>query len=339
MNLMLMDNCPLNFLQEVVMGQKKLFTKTEIVDIPIKTWPEFALKHIWPHAMQNEQFALYVPTGWSLAEGGRTPEKPFVWRLICTLEPDWIRENIETIRAARHKNKLDNSLKKPADIKIDPFWEQALMAFPFDPRRCLFSVANLFVSLYCFFADSVFSIASNRGNGTLMHKVKPPSKLSREKLSQRRKPPVYKLSSLSKCASDHKRILSMQERMDAHAAAVARKKADKEASDKMENLDIGQFLRQPAPAPPVLGSSPRASKKIVPLMVDKLVPQLVNPGQQQVISNLLHQTQLDNRDIEQIHAEHHPKAPMKMTQQSKLSGDEQSEPGQESDANMEVTPG
>ena len=37
---------------------------------------------------------LYIPEGWTLEAGGRTPEKPYVWSIICTLEPQWIGENM-----------------------------------------------------------------------------------------------------------------------------------------------------------------------------------------------------------------------------------------------------
>ena len=65
---------------------------------------------------------LYIPEGWTLEAGGRTPEKPYVWSIICTLEPQWIGENMERIRSARHNHRLERQVSKPPDMKIDPFW-------------------------------------------------------------------------------------------------------------------------------------------------------------------------------------------------------------------------
>ena len=53
MRLPKLDNTPLNFLQDVVEGKKKLFQVGQIKKIDIIRWPEFAVKHIWPHALKN----------------------------------------------------------------------------------------------------------------------------------------------------------------------------------------------------------------------------------------------------------------------------------------------
>ena len=98
-------------------------------------WPEFAVIHIWPHALKNPYFMDYIPSGWGIDGGGRKPEKAYTWRIVCTLEHRWINENLVRIDAARINHRLQHTLTKDPDIKIDPFWANALLSIPFEARK------------------------------------------------------------------------------------------------------------------------------------------------------------------------------------------------------------
>ena len=83
------------------MGKKKLFLISEIPDIKMPRWPEFALKDLWEQFDGQRVFIEYMPEGWNIGKGGRTPEKNYVWTIICKLEQTWIRGNIDRIRDER----------------------------------------------------------------------------------------------------------------------------------------------------------------------------------------------------------------------------------------------
>ena len=120
----------------------------------MKRWPEFAVRHIWPHAIKNNHFIDYIPTGWSTDGGGRMPEKAYTWGIVCTLEHRWINENLVRIDAARINHRLEHRLVKEPDIKLDAFWANALLSVPFDPRKYPIRSASYF--LFQLAADVIF---------------------------------------------------------------------------------------------------------------------------------------------------------------------------------------
>ena len=46
----------------------------------------------------------------------------YTWEIICTLQPEWVLENLDRIRASRFQYQIDNDVKKPADTVITPEW-------------------------------------------------------------------------------------------------------------------------------------------------------------------------------------------------------------------------
>ena len=115
-------NCPLTFLQQVFAGKKKLFPTIKIIRIDNPNWPEFSNRKVWTEALKNGSFRQYIPDNWQFDKGGRDPEKKYTWEIICTLQPEWVLENLERIRASRFQYQIDNDVKKPADTVITPEW-------------------------------------------------------------------------------------------------------------------------------------------------------------------------------------------------------------------------
>ena len=140
MHLMEYENTPLSFLQDVMQEKKKLFHRTDIKVIEEKNWPEFALKKIWPHAVKNPQFFYYIPEDGSLDEGGRPPEKAYVWAILCTLDPGFIMWNMNDIWKKRNAHRDSAVVNKPPDIAISAFWQTKLLSMPFDPRKYFLSL-------------------------------------------------------------------------------------------------------------------------------------------------------------------------------------------------------
>ena len=128
-------NTPLTFLQSVLAGRKKLFPLAKTISIENPGWLEFSNKKVWAEAVKNPRFKEYIPDNWKFEGGGRHPEKDYSWVVICTLQPDWVHENIDRIRAARYQYQVDGDSKRPPDTYIDPAWVQKLLSVPFIPCK------------------------------------------------------------------------------------------------------------------------------------------------------------------------------------------------------------
>ena len=76
-----------------------------------------------------------MPDNWTFDKGGREPEKNFVWIITCTLQPEWVNENIERIRTARYQYKIDSQIIRPPSNTIAPEWVQELLSIPFVPSK------------------------------------------------------------------------------------------------------------------------------------------------------------------------------------------------------------
>ena len=239
-----LDNTPLNFLQDVVQGNKKLFPDSQVKKIDLIRWPEFAVKHIWPHALKNPLFLDYIPSGWGIDGGGRKPEKLYTWGIICTLEHRWINENLVRIDAARTNHRNEHRLTKEPDIKLDPFWAKALLCTPFVARKYSSSLRTYFP----FHSPKLFCLlASEHGKGTLMHKVKPPAKIPPQKLLRRRKPPKYTISDLTEAARAHEaaRMAGANPADYVHFGAGPGMNAQQPQNgpqEAQENQDINDFI-------------------------------------------------------------------------------------------------
>ena len=82
------------------------------------------------------------------------PEKDYVWGVVCTLEYEWVSNNLTRIRAARHAHRQNTVVTKPPDIVLSDFWKEALMAVAFDPRK----FCDIFAGRICESIHGNFSI-------------------------------------------------------------------------------------------------------------------------------------------------------------------------------------
>jgi hypothetical protein len=93
------DNCPLSFLQDVIEGKKQLMPSWKLRKCKVPRWPEFAVAKMWTHAITNPYFVPYMPSTWG--PGGRTAERAYFFRILATVEGEWLWENIARIRSER----------------------------------------------------------------------------------------------------------------------------------------------------------------------------------------------------------------------------------------------
>ena len=123
----------MGFLQDVVEGTKKLILEYDVNFIKVPKWPEFAVNKIWPHAITNPTFLDYMPGSWG--PGHRTAERAYFFKVLATVDGQWLWENIQRITQAREANKMIEVPKKPATLKISSDWAQKLMAMPLAPGK------------------------------------------------------------------------------------------------------------------------------------------------------------------------------------------------------------
>ena len=86
-----------------------------------------------------------MPDSWTFDGVGRNPEKDYVWKVTCTLQPQWVHENIDRIRTARHQYKIDNNIIRPPSTFIAPEWVEKLLLMPFIPSKYNFGLFSHFV--------------------------------------------------------------------------------------------------------------------------------------------------------------------------------------------------
>ena len=169
--------------------EKKVFLKVKTIEIDNPGWPEFSNKAVWTEAIKNPEFKHYVPDSWTFDKGGREPEKMFVWIVTCTLQPEWVHDNIERIRTARYKYKIDSQILKPPTNFIAPEWVEELLSIPFIPSKYNKIILPFFETLLIIF----WGIENKKGNGVLLYKARVPKRAPVGQLNPRKKPPKYSI--------------------------------------------------------------------------------------------------------------------------------------------------
>ena len=124
-----------------------------------------------------------------------------------------------------------------------------------------------------------------------MHKVKPPAKIPPQKLLRRRKPPKYTISDITEAArAHHDARMAGADPEDYpvfNAGPGMNSQPQNVPFEQQENQDINDIIgggggfynsgvQRPGTEPKVKGK-----KKIIPLNIDQISPQLMAPGQKE----------------------------------------------------------
>ena len=158
-----------------------------------------------------------------------------------------------------------------------------------------------------------------------MHKVKPPTRVPPQKLLRRRKPPKYTITDLTEAARAHEeaRRNGANPNDYPHFGAGPGMNAQQPQSapqEAQENQDIndiiggGGFYNSGAQRP---GTEPKqkGKKKIVPLNIDQISPQLMHPGQKEAQEALFKPQKFTN-DPPPCHPDAYKKAGMQVPPES-----------------------
>ena len=122
------SNCPLSFMQQVVTGEKDLILEVDINFMKVPKWPEFGITRMWPHAVKNPAFVRHMPDTWG--PGHRAPERLYFFKVLATVERDWLWGNILRITNERESRRMIEVPKAVPTLHIPPDWLKNLMEFP-----------------------------------------------------------------------------------------------------------------------------------------------------------------------------------------------------------------
>ena len=158
-----------------------------------------------------------------------------------------------------------------------------------------------------------------------MHKVKPPAKIPPQKLLRRRKPPKYTISDLTEAArAHHDARMAGADPEDYpvfNAGPGMNSQPQNVPFEQQENQDIndiigggGGFYNSGAQRP---GTEPKqkGKKKIIPLNIDQISPQLMQPGQKEAQERLFKPQKFTN-DPPPYHPDAYKKAGMPVPPES-----------------------
>ena len=83
--------CRLSFLQAILMDMKKSLQSCAVDARPIKnSWPELAVKNVWPMVKDAPGLRDYLPS--DEMEHGRFPDKIFFWGILFSVHSSWANE-------------------------------------------------------------------------------------------------------------------------------------------------------------------------------------------------------------------------------------------------------
>lgn len=96
--------------------------------IRVPKWPEFAVNKMWPHAIKSPEFIDFMPSSWG--PGHRTAERKYFFKILASVDGDWLWANVQRITQAREANKMIEAPKRLPTLQISEHWAQQLMAMP-----------------------------------------------------------------------------------------------------------------------------------------------------------------------------------------------------------------
>ena len=68
------------------------------VNLYIPTWPELAVRNIWPLAIKFTEFRKRVPDTW---DGGNRTDREFFWNILFYVSEDFVFKIVEDCRGQR----------------------------------------------------------------------------------------------------------------------------------------------------------------------------------------------------------------------------------------------
>ena len=83
--------------------------------------------------MKNKRFRDAMPSSWG--RGHRAPESDYVFKILATIEYDWLYANVARIVSEREQRRIVEQPKVLGTLQISSNWASLLMSQPLDPCK------------------------------------------------------------------------------------------------------------------------------------------------------------------------------------------------------------
>ena len=110
-----------------------LLLEADIYSLEVPTWPEFSVDNMWTEAVKSRRFMKYIPDTWG--PGHRSPERDYFFKILATVEWDWLYSQVKTITDARVRRRMETVPKAVPTLQISSDWILKLLAMPVDPCK------------------------------------------------------------------------------------------------------------------------------------------------------------------------------------------------------------
>lgn len=95
-----MQECPLNFMQQISTGHKTAILKSYAPDGKVPNLPEFKVSNIIKEALVHPEFRNYIPDEWVVKP--ENAERPFFYNILKMLVLEFVHDCVMESRQIRN---------------------------------------------------------------------------------------------------------------------------------------------------------------------------------------------------------------------------------------------
>ena len=100
-------------MQQILNGDKKAFNIDEVKKLYVPNYPELSIKNVYAALKDDEETMAYLPD-----IGKRMTERNFVWVVVNTLRPEFVKDSIKKAQAERRiQSAIADSKKQVIEVK------------------------------------------------------------------------------------------------------------------------------------------------------------------------------------------------------------------------------
>ena len=144
-----LDRVTLLFLQQVLMNEKTVLSKSQVSHLDVPSWPELAIREVWGAAQRVPGFREFIPDDWSPE---RKTERKFFYAILTHLTPGYVQALVRRARILR-TNRTGRQQARTNIIQLHPNWQRLLASIPFRSSKQL--LANYQHLIYLFLPSKI----------------------------------------------------------------------------------------------------------------------------------------------------------------------------------------
>ena len=113
-------------------------------NLHVPTWPELAVKHVWPLAIRFPEFVARVPDEW---DGGTRTDRTFLFSILFLVSEEFVIQLITDCRVQRMDRARDK-LVTPNFMGLHPEVAKMLLDTPFESKCKFVDRMHSFMFIY-----------------------------------------------------------------------------------------------------------------------------------------------------------------------------------------------